>query len=71
MSPKYSIYNVQTEQWLIVTKIGLNWIKAQKHSTKWPSQYKAKLFIEANNLFYCVPRLYLPKKVDEAALQPA
>lgn len=64
MSPKYTIFNVQTEQYLCDTVLGFTWIKHPKHATKWTSQYKAKVFIENNSLFYCVPQLYLPKKVD-------
>lgn len=71
MSPKYAIYNPLTKTYLCWTKLGPVWRDHWKHATKWESQYKAKLFIEENQLFGVVPLLVLPKKVDIEMPSPA
>jgi hypothetical protein len=71
MSPKYAIYNPLTQRYLSWTKLGPVWMEQWKHATKWPSQYKAKLFIEDNKLFGVVAIQVLPKKVDVSVPQPS
>lgn len=71
MSPKYAVYDPLTQRYLSWTKLGPVWKEHWKHATKWPSQYKAKLFIEQNMLFGVVPIQVLPKKVDMEVPCPA
>lgn len=71
MSPKFTLYDPLTGRYLAWTKLGPSWLTEWKHATKWESQYKAKLFMEANHLFGVVPLQVLPKKVDVSIPRPA